>query len=310
MSVNNKVPLMAICFGLLLLPLTGMAVPADKGSNVVWLQCKSDPSHYLRSLCGSHLRCSVMAFVNQISCNKNRSRNDTFTLCSTTNSEVEFPKYLMFGCDGDSDGMISSVSQMATSTEGEIRNYCLYSQEIKKLKQDVSPDIEGISLGDKTLDIVAGDDFGFRSHAKSQGTIVIDDSDFDTRQTMLPQDVYWELEAKIAKVVDPLLDRVVVSPVKNFKLSYLVESIEDIRVPTITIHFRGGVDVKLSAKDTFLMVSSEVACLKFYPATSKHETIHWLFLVGYDLQNNIESLKSNECQISFASKSPLGAQVV
>lgn len=144
-------------------------------------------------------------------------------------------------------------------------------------------------MGDKRLDI--GPSFG-----SSAENIIIDSG---TTFTYLPNDFYNKLESIVADIVS--LKRVAYPyPGHYLKSSLCFEgSLDTLKVPVITAHFRGA-DVTLNSFHTFRPMNNRVVCFSF--ASSKDFGINIFgnmaqqnFLVGYDLQKKIVSFKPTDC---------------
>lgn len=254
---------------------------------------------------------------------------ETLTLDSTNASPVSFPRFVI-GCGHDNTvsfqgrssgivglggGHVSLITQLGSSIEGKF-SYCLvpiYSESntTSKLnfggaavvsgKGTVSTPIvpssndkvfyhltlEAFSVGKKRIEFGGSSSYG-------EGNIIIDSG---TTLTLLPDDVYSNLEAEVARVVK--LERVN-DPNMQLNLCYkATASSGELDVPIITAHFSGA-DVQLNALNTFVQVADEVVCFAFTSSPSGANAIfgnvaQQNLLVGYDLQKNIVSFKPTDC---------------
>ncbi|XP_054813239.1 aspartic proteinase CDR1-like [Prosopis cineraria] len=260
--------------------------------------------------------------------------HDTLTLASTTGCEVSFTKTL-FGCAhktvgnfvpessgivGLGRGRFSLISQMGSSVQRRF-SYCLTSPYLSSSGSnsklhfgqnavvsgpgtvstplvssgDYSNEhyyviLEGVSVEDTKIEFDGG---GKTASSIVEGNAVIDSG---SRMSLLPENLYYHVESEVAKRIK--LNRSD-NPHKPFKLCYESESIESVKAPIITVHFRGA-DVKLSPINSFLLVSQNVACFAF---ASFSEIDMGLIgnlaqinlLVGFDFQNNIVNFKPMDC---------------
>ncbi|PNX84167.1 aspartic proteinase cdr1-like protein [Trifolium pratense] len=124
-----------------------------------------------------------------------------------------------------------------------------------------------------------------------EGNIIIDSG---TTLTLLPPDVYSNLESAVLEVVK--LDRAD-SPIQELKLCFTLTS-DKYDFPIITAHFQGA-DVKLLPINTFVAVSDGVVCLAFAPTQQTLPIFGNIaqqnFLVGYDIQQKTVSFKPTDC---------------
>jgi hypothetical protein len=145
--------------------------------------------------------------------------------------------------------------------------------------------LEAFSVGNKRVEFGGSSEGG-----GDEGNIIIDSG---TTLTLLPADVYTNLESVVAEQVK--LDRVD-DPNQLLNLCYSVTS-DEYDFPLITAHFKGA-DVQLHSISTFVQVADGIVCFAF-----QSSQIGAIFgnlaqqnlLVGYDLQQNIVSFKATDC---------------
>ncbi|KAE9620896.1 hypothetical protein Lal_00019911 [Lupinus albus] len=251
---------------------------------------------------------------------------DTLTLSSASGSAVSFPKTVI-GCgnsntlvfEGEGSGIVglgngpvSLITQLGSSIQGKF-SYCLGpaftgTKTSSKLKFGddavVSGDgvvstpmssenvfyyltIESFSVGNKRIE------FGSSSTSDSgSGNIIIDSG---TTLTLLPEDVYSNLESAVA---DAIKAKRVESPIESLNLCYNIPSSGEFQVPIITVHFTGG-DVQLKALNTFVKVTDSVICFAFRPTSQSVNILGNLaqqnLLVGYDIPKKTLSIKPTDC---------------
>jgi hypothetical protein len=144
--------------------------------------------------------------------------------------------------------------------------------------------LEGFSVGDTKVD------FGSPS-SQPAGNIIIDSG---TTLTLLPPDVYSNLESAVAEQVKHTR---VQDPTQQLSLCYQVDSSENLEVPVITAHFTGG-DIKLNPLNTFVQLSQTISCLAFTASETLSifgNVAQQNLLVGYDIQNKLINFKSTDC---------------
>ncbi|CAL0328753.1 unnamed protein product [Lupinus luteus] len=251
---------------------------------------------------------------------------DTLTLSSTKGSPVSFPKTII-GCGnsntlvfqgegsgivGLGNGPVSLVTQLGSSIQGKF-SYCLapaFSGTSSPSKLNFGDDavvsgdgvistpmfaeqvfyyitIEAFSVGNKRVQFESSS-----SRGSGSGNIIIDSG---TTLTLLPSNVYSDLESAVAEVVN--LERVKVSS-KLLNLCYQSPSSKKAQFPIITVHFTGG-DVKLNPLNTFVKVKDDVICFAFAPTNQPISIFGNLaqqnLLVGYDIQQKTLSIKPTDC---------------
>ncbi|XP_010528690.1 PREDICTED: aspartic proteinase CDR1-like [Tarenaya hassleriana] len=249
---------------------------------------------------------------------------DTVTLGSTDSRPVAL-KNTVIGCGHDNagtfnekssgiiglgGGSVSLIRQLGDSIDGKF-SYCLVPLSSKSdgtskmnfgSKAVVSgtgtvstpivkkePDtfyyltLEAITVGSKKLD------FDSSGLGTEEGNIIIDSG---TTLTLLPSSFYSELESTVASMVDAERTS---DPGKFLSLCYQLSS--DLKVPTITMNFKGA-DVKLDPSNYFVLVAEGVVCLAF--AGNDNFSIYGNlsqmdFLVGYDSVSQKVSFKPTDC---------------
>ncbi|XP_010528738.1 PREDICTED: aspartic proteinase CDR1-like [Tarenaya hassleriana] len=246
---------------------------------------------------------------------------DTLTLGSTDGRPVALPNTVI-GCGHDNagtfddkgsgliglgGGSVSLITQLGNSIGGKF-SYCLVPLSSKSdltskmnfgskaivsgtgtvstplVKKD--PDtfyymtLEAITVGGKRLDFPG---------SKEEGNMIIDSG---TTLTLLPPDFHSKLETAVAAVVK---GKRVSDPGNFLTLCYQMSS--DLKVPTITINFKGA-DVKLDPSNYFIQVADDVVCFAFgetddfaiYGNLSQMN-----FLIGYDTVSKKMSFKPADC---------------
>ncbi|CAK8561068.1 unnamed protein product [Lathyrus sativus] len=260
---------------------------------------------------------------------KSHSRGDlsleTLTLDSNTGNSISFPTSVI-GCGhsntgtfhGAGSGIVGlgigpvSLTTKLGSTIGGKFSYCLVPHALKSNTTSilnfgdaavVSGDgvvstplvklnpptfyyltLEAFSVGSKRIEL------GRSFNGGEKGNIIIDSG---TTLTLLPDDVYVNLESAVAELVK--LERVE-DPGRFLSLCYRIKS-NDYDFPIITAHFQGA-DVKLQSMSTFVFIDEDIVCLAFQ--SSKIGAIfgnlaQQNLLVGYDLQKNTVSFKPTDC---------------
>jgi len=256
---------------------------------------------------------------------------ETLTLDSTTGSPVSFPKSVI-GCGTDNAGTfggassgivglgggpVSLITQLGSSIGGKF-SYCLTpllnkeSNATSKLsfgdaavvsgdsvvstplviKQDTPVfyflTLQAFSVGKKRVEFGGSSEGG-----DEEGNIIIDSG---TTLTLLPSDVYSNLESAVVDLVK--LDRVD-DPNQQFSLCYSLTS-NEYDFPIITAHFKGA-DVGLHSISTFVPVADGVVCFAFQASPDPRlgsifgNLAQQNLLVGYDLQKETVSFKPTDC---------------
>ncbi|CAN4126082.1 unnamed protein product [Withania somnifera] len=191
-------------------------------------------------------------------------------------------------------GKFSLISQMGSSIGGKF-SYCLasYNQHKSKIhfggnaivlgdKVETTPlvpkfpttyydlTLEGVSVGDKTLDFQKVT-FSFR-----QGNVILDSG---TVLTLFSPEIYVKLEAMVkGQIKLPTI----VDPTGQLSLCYKSLSIE--KIPIITMHFSA--------------TSESSMCFAFaasYGVQIYGNIAQMNFLVGYDLKRKTVSFKATDC---------------
>ncbi|XP_027909823.1 aspartic proteinase CDR1-like [Vigna unguiculata] len=252
---------------------------------------------------------------------------DTITLSSTEGSPVKF-RNIAIGCGHDntgtfqangsgivglSGGATSLISQLGSTIEGKF-SYCLApffsgSKSTSKLSFGDAAVLSGKGVVSTPLIKQEGQIFffltlesftvgrkkvavrGSSSGPASEGNIIIDSG---TTLTLLPSDVYEELESAVADAVN--LERAS-DPSGFLSLCYESDSNSEQGIPVITAHFRGA-DVDLKAVNTFIEVGDGVICLAFRASEDLSifgNVAQQNFVVGYDLQKQTVSFKPKDC---------------
>ncbi|GAU33143.1 hypothetical protein TSUD_363440 [Trifolium subterraneum] len=289
----------------------------SKSSSYKNIPCSSDLCKSVRgSSCNEQALCEYTIRYGDESHSEGDISIETLTLDSTTaigcgHSNTGTFRGAASGIVGLGIGPMSLTTQLKSSIGGKF-SYCLLpysdkSNQTNKLNFGeatvVSGDgvvstplvkkdppifyyltLEAFSVGNKRVE------FGGSSEGGNEGNIIIDSG---TTLTLLPDDVYTNLESAVVEQVK--LDRVD-DPNQIFSLCYSITS-DDYDFPLITAHFKGA-DVQLHSISTFVKVGDGIVCFAFQ--SSKIGTIfgnlaQQNLLAGYDLQQNIVSFKATDC---------------
>ncbi|KAL3739113.1 hypothetical protein ACJRO7_020504 [Eucalyptus globulus] len=299
----------------------------SKSSTYKEVSCQTSQCEVVRqtSCGGGGSLCEYSYAYGDQSYTQGNLATETFTLGSTSGQPVSFPK-LVFGCghsnggsfDNRVDGLFglgggdaSLVTQLGTATGGKF-SYCLVplsSNETSKLNFGANAGVTGdgavstpliqkdpktfyylsleaVSVGETKIDFPSDGS----SSSADEGNIIIDSG---TTLTLLPQDLYSQIEDAVAKAVDlPKAS----DPTQLLSLCFRVESDAQLSLPTVTFHFKGA-DVELSPKNTFLQVADGVICLSFRPEkVSIFGNLAQInYLIGYDIQNSKLYFKPVDC---------------
>jgi len=112
--------------------------------------------------------------------------------------------------------------------------------------------------------------------------------------TILPEDVYSQLESTVASMIKL---KCVKDPNQQLSLCYK-STLKIDNVPIITAHFRGA-NVTLNAVNTFVEINHEVMCFAFsssiVPFAIYGNVAQQNFSVGFDTLKNIISFKPKDC---------------
>lgn len=134
------------------------------------------------------------------------------------------------------------------------------------------------------------------SDVTDEGNIVIDSG---TTLTLLSEEFYSDLESAVAQEMAKNNAKQVNDPNGLLSLCYDTSQSGDLQFPIVTMHFKGGADVKLSGINTFVAVADQVVCFAMVPSTQGFSIYGNLaqtnFLVGYDRQHNTVSFKPMDC---------------
>ncbi|RDX57860.1 Aspartic proteinase CDR1, partial [Mucuna pruriens] len=300
----------------------------SKSTTYKTLPCSSTTCQSARSTsCSSEDTCEYTIGYGDGSHSRGDFSVETLTLGSTTGSSVQFPKTLI-GCGHDNTGTfrpegsgivglgggsVSLVSQLSSSIDKKF-SYCLapmFSQTKSSSKLSFGNAAIVAGNGAVSTPIVSGEqkvfyyltlesfsvgrsrvEFGRSSSSRfgGEGNIIIDSG---TTLTLLPDDVYSNLESAVA---DEIKGERVEDPNELLGLCYKTTSSGELEVPVITAHFSGA-DVALNAINTFVQVADGVVCFAFRSSESPifGNLAQQNLLVGYDLQKNTVSFKPTDC---------------
>ncbi|CAJ1978069.1 unnamed protein product [Sphenostylis stenocarpa] len=249
---------------------------------------------------------------------------ETLTLGSTNGSSVQLPRTVI-GCGRDNRfsseekssgivglglGPLSLISQLSSSIGGNF-SYCLSPTD--NLPSKISFGAASMVSGNGTVSTPLGHHhrethyyltleafsvgnnrikFGnSSSESDGEGNIIIDSG---TTLTLLPDDVYSNLESAVA---DEVKLKRAKDPLEQLTLCYEGKFHEQ-HAPVITAHFSGDADVKLNVENSFIDAGDGVVCFAFL--SSKTFSIFGNLaqrnlLVGYDLQKKMVSFKPTDC---------------
>ncbi|PNX78554.1 aspartic proteinase cdr1-like protein [Trifolium pratense] len=299
----------------------------SKSSSYKNIPCSSDLCQSVRdSSCNSD-NCQYTIKYGDGSHSEGDLSLETLALESTTGRRISFPKTVI-GCgtdntmsfEGQSSGIVglgggpvSLITQLGSSIGGKF-SYCLLPSSFRESNTTTK-----LNFGDAA--VVSGDDVlstpivkknpavfyyltlesmtvgnkrfkygGSFLGDSEEGNIIIDSG---TTLTLLPSDVYSNLESAVSEVVK--LNRVD-SPIQLLNLCYSLTS-DNYDFPIITAHFKGA-DVKLLPINTFVAVADGVVCLAFTPTQTLPifgNIAQQNFLIGYDILQKTVSFKPIDC---------------
>ncbi|XP_004513307.1 aspartic proteinase CDR1-like [Cicer arietinum] len=299
----------------------------SKSSSYQKIPCEANTCQYVRDTsCSEQDSCQYTIEYGDRSRSQGDLSVETLTLESTIGHSVSFPKTVI-GCgtqntvsfEGPSSGIVglgggpvSLTTQLGSAIGGKF-SYCLVpllveSNTTSKLNFGdaamVSGDgvvstpivkkdpevfyyltLEAFTVGNKRVKFG-----GSLEDGGDEGNIIIDSG---TTLTLLPSDIYSNLESAVAELID--LERVQ-DPNNMFSLCYSVTSSE-YDFPIITANFKGA-DVKLHSISTFVPIADGIVCFAF--TSSEIGAIfgnlaQQNLLVGYDLVKNHVSFKHTDC---------------
>lgn len=149
--------------------------------------------------------------------------------------------------------------------------------------------LEGISVGDERLEFYDEEDTSVRA---PEGNVIIDSG---TTLTLLP----WNLYGKYVEAIKSVIKlKQVEDPLKLLELCYYSREDDDIEVPQVTVHFKGG-DMKWKRENAFVRTGNVSLCLAAQPQLFGPGIYGNLaqidFLVGYDLLKGRVSFKPTDC---------------
>ncbi|XP_073315812.1 aspartic proteinase CDR1-like [Primulina huaijiensis] len=149
--------------------------------------------------------------------------------------------------------------------------------------------LKGISVGNKKLEYISdASDYGQQA---DEGNIIIDSG---TTLTFLPQELFYDLEAALVKVIK---GNRVDDPQGVFELCYELPSTGEFDTPPIVVHFSGA-DLEVARGSTFIEVKLGVVCLTFVPSNdfSIFGNLHQMNVnIGYDLVKKEVSFVPTDC---------------
>ncbi|CAN8275885.1 unnamed protein product [Cochlearia groenlandica] len=274
--------------------------------------------------CSESNTCSYKISYGDKSYTKGQIAFETLTLGSTNGRPVSL-KNAFIGCghnnngtfDPNGSGIIglgggatSLVSQLGESIDGKF-SYCLVPLTSETdLTSKINFGSTGVVSGNGVVSIPMAKNnqvtfyyltleaitvghkkvhFPVQTFETEEGNIIIDSG---TTLNLLPSRFYYELESTVASKIKA---KRVQDPSGVMSLCYKESS--NIKVPDITIHFKGG-DVKLDKVNTFVSLSEDLYCFAFAPndqLTIYGNLAQMNFLVGYDLVSQTLSFKRTDC---------------
>ncbi|KAJ0502588.1 putative nepenthesin [Helianthus annuus] len=291
------------------------------------IDCESKTCKAMASVatnCSAMKECEFLSLYADGSVSTGTVSTETITLgdrvlpnivfgCSFTNDGTFQPAW--GGIVGLGGGDYSLVSQIRTLVPGKF-SYCLipypltneFSNKSSKMTFgdfDFGPNVvttplvqkipktyyhvtfEGFSVGDKRISI--SDDLN-STKPLLKGNMIVDSG---TTLTMLPPKLYDEFESAIKEAINV---RTIKDPQKALNLCY--RSAKVTKMPKVTMHFDGA-DVELSRDNVFVTVSKHIMCFGFL-SSSDHAVMGNIaqlnHLIGFDLENNMLSFKSTDCE--------------
>ncbi|XP_012574883.2 aspartic proteinase CDR1-like [Cicer arietinum] len=304
---------------------SGMFDPS-KSSSYKSIPCLSKTCKYVSDTqCTKRHSCEYTIQYGDQSRSQGDLVTETLTLDSTTGRTISFPKTVI-GCGtqntvsfhGQSSGIVglgrghvSLTTQLGSSISGKF-SYCLVpmwseSNITSKLNFGHAAVVSGhgtvstpLSNNPKevfyylTLEAISvgNERIKFRdpSRGSEEGNIIIDSG---TTLTLLPTEIYINLESAVAKLVKLKRAR---DPNNILNLCYSIPS-HKYNFPTITLHFKDA-DVKLASIGTFIEVADGIICFAFASTESGAifgNLAQQNLLVGYDLVKKHVSFKSTDC---------------
>ncbi|KAL6278837.1 hypothetical protein ACE6H2_022438 [Prunus campanulata] len=300
----------------------------EKSSTYSELPCDAQECHAIGTgTCSPQHTCNYTYGYGGAELTQGVLAKETITITSTS-GEATSLKDIVFGCGhnntgtfnenemgivGLGGGPLSLVSQLGPLVGGKKFSFCLMpfhtdpSVESKisfgeaslvsgegvvstplVSREDKTPyfvTVEGISVGDKLVPFSS-------SGNVSKGNMFMDTG---TPPTLIPQDFYDRLVAEV-KIQIPM------TPVENdpslgFQLCY--KSKTNLKGPILTVHFRGGADVRLLPKQTFIPPREEVFCFAMQNVTSDGGIYGNFaqsdFFISYDLESSVVFFKPTDC---------------
>ncbi|CAN0880185.1 Probable aspartic protease At2g35615 [Linum grandiflorum] len=155
--------------------------------------------------------------------------------------------------------------------------------------------IEAITVGRKKLLYSSSSkttSYYSESKPVEEGNIIIDSG---TTLTFLEEEFYGALEAALVEEIK--MERV--NDVKNSMFSLCFKSgKEEVELPLMKVHFRGGADVELKPVNTFVRAEEGLVCFTMLPTNDVGiygNLAQMNFVVGYDLGKRTVSFLPADC---------------
>ncbi|GAB2210720.1 hypothetical protein Droror1_Dr00016003 [Drosera rotundifolia] len=219
------------------------------------------------------------------------------------------------GLIGLGGGALSLTSQIGAHIGGKF-SYCLvpFNQDNSTSKMSFGPDplltgpgvvstplvkkypdtfyyltLEGISVGNNTFTYNGSSSSNGDQEGGDGGNIIIDSG---TTLTLLPQELYDQVEAELGRVITAERAQ---DPDNVLQLCH--QSKGDIDTPTVTVHFSGA-DVELKQVNSFVKVQDNIVCFSMIPASDiaiYGNLAQMDMLVGYDLEAGKVSFLPTDC---------------
>ncbi|KAG5524861.1 hypothetical protein RHGRI_031508 [Rhododendron griersonianum] len=156
--------------------------------------------------------------------------------------------------------------------------------------------LEGISVGDKQLDI---DPKIFRRSASGDGGVFIDSG---TAATFLTRAGYDPLRAEVRSLIGTILRKAIIQDLPDM-LCYVGEVSRDLKgFPVVTFHFAGGADLVLDAYAMFLQQREDYFCMFVRPTTFRESTVIGIraqqyYNIAYDLDGMNLYFQRIDCEL-------------
>ncbi|GLT49603.1 hypothetical protein SLA2020_231510 [Shorea laevis] len=150
-----------------------------------------------------------------------------------------------------------------------------YSTPLEVINGHYYIDLQGISIGEKRLDI---DPSIFKTKSKSRSGVIIDSG---SPATWLVKEAYETLQSEVQNLLDVRLTKLLFEP---WPLCYRgILSQDLIGFPAVTFHFAEGADLVLDIESLFFQRRQYEVCMSVFPS---HDIRTDLSLIGIMAQQN------------------------